>query len=168
MVSKVPELYVGKSQNKGAYHNNKKFLKIPYTYLIFQLGHIQILGQVDTCPFKKKWHFHTKYMAKIRISEFSAKNNFCPPAMAIQAVMFKMSIISVMSIVSIMSIMSILSIMSIISIMSIMSIMSIISIMFIMSMKSIMFMMSTMIESISCNICVGVRPTALRGARLFP
>ena len=30
-------------------------------------------------PFKKKLSFHTKYMAKIRISEFSAENNFCSP-----------------------------------------------------------------------------------------
>ena len=31
-------------------------------------------------PFKKKkkWPFHTKYTAKIGISEFSARNNFCP------------------------------------------------------------------------------------------
>ena len=50
-VSKVPELYVGKSQNKGAYHKKNLILKISYTYLIFQLGQIQILGQADTYPF---------------------------------------------------------------------------------------------------------------------
>ena len=78
-MSKVPELYVGKSQNRGAYHKKIKIFKIPYTYLIFQLGKIKILGQADTCPFsQKKMPFHTKYMAKIRISEFSRKNNFCP------------------------------------------------------------------------------------------
>ena len=77
---KVPELYVGKSQNRGAYHNKIKILKIFYTYQIFQLGPTKILGQADTCPFfnKKQMPFHTKYMVKIRISEFSSKNNFCP------------------------------------------------------------------------------------------
>ena len=52
-MSKVPELYVGKSQNKGAYHKKIKFLKIPYTYLILQLDQIKILGQANTCPLKK-------------------------------------------------------------------------------------------------------------------
>ena len=50
-MSEVPELYVGKSQNKGAYHKQTKNLKISYTYLIFQLSQIKILGQADTCPF---------------------------------------------------------------------------------------------------------------------
>ena len=52
-MSLVPELNVGKSQNRCAYHNNKKILKIPYTYLIFQLGQIKILGQADTCLKKR-------------------------------------------------------------------------------------------------------------------
>ena len=47
-MSKVPELYVGKSQYRCAYHK-KKILKIPYTYLIFQLRQIKILGQADKC-----------------------------------------------------------------------------------------------------------------------
>ena len=33
---------------------NKKILKIPYNYLIFQLGQIKILGQADTCLFSTK------------------------------------------------------------------------------------------------------------------
>ena len=57
--------------------NKQKILKTPYTYLICQLGQIKILGQTDTCPLKKM-PFHTEYMAKIRISEFSAQNNFFP------------------------------------------------------------------------------------------
>ena len=52
-VSIVPELNVGKSQNRCAYHK-KKVLIIPYTYLIFQLGQIKILGQADTCFFKQQ------------------------------------------------------------------------------------------------------------------
>ena len=50
-VSIVPELNVGKLQNRYAYHNNNKILKIPYTYLVFQLGQIKIKGQADTCLF---------------------------------------------------------------------------------------------------------------------
>ena len=47
----------------------------PYTYLIFHLGQFQILGEDNTCLFPKKiWPFYTNYMAKRRISEFSAKN----------------------------------------------------------------------------------------------
>ena len=63
-MSKVQELCVGKLQNKGAYHKQTKIPIIPYTYLIFRLGQIKILGQADTYPLKKKWPFHTKYMAK--------------------------------------------------------------------------------------------------------
>ena len=83
-MSKVPELNVSKSQNRCAYYNIKKFLRIPYTYLIFQSGQIKILGQADTYLFSTKnglsirnvWH-------KKRISEFSAKNNVYPPSILI-------------------------------------------------------------------------------------
>ena len=69
----------------------KYFLKIPYAYLIFQVGQIKILGQANTCLFKKKtkktWPFHTTDMAKIRISEFSAKNNFCPTVYLLEGIL---------------------------------------------------------------------------------
>ena len=66
------------SQNRCALHT-KKFLKIPFTYLIFQFGQIKIQGQADTCLFStKKWPFHTKYLVKIRVSELSAIFFFAP------------------------------------------------------------------------------------------
>ena len=63
----------------------KQILKIPYTYLIFQLGQKNPRpGGYMSFFNKKKWAFHTKYMAKIRISKFSPKNDFCPADILIE------------------------------------------------------------------------------------
>ena len=42
------------SRKIGVLITKKYFLKIPYTYLIFQLGQIKILGQANTCLFQQK------------------------------------------------------------------------------------------------------------------
>ena len=40
-----------------------------------------MLGQANICLKKKDLPFHSKYMAKIMISEFSFKHNVCPLAL---------------------------------------------------------------------------------------
>ena len=65
-MSKVPELYVGKSQNRCAYHNNKNSLR----FLIFQLGQIKIVGQADTCPFSTKKKIAFPYQIYGRNKDF--------------------------------------------------------------------------------------------------
>ena len=77
-MSKVLELYFGKSQHRCAYHT-KKILKIPYTYLTFRLGQIKILCQADICSFStKKMAFPYQIYSKNKDFWVSAKNNFCP------------------------------------------------------------------------------------------
>ena len=58
----------------------KYFRMFPYTYLIVYLGQFQILGETSNYLFSKHfvWPLHTIYMAKRRISEFSAKKYFLP------------------------------------------------------------------------------------------
>ena len=59
----------------GVLITKKYFPLFPYTYLIFDLGQFQILGEANTWLFQFfVWPFHTNYTAKRRISEFSATN----------------------------------------------------------------------------------------------
>jgi hypothetical protein len=58
---------------------NNYFLLFPQPYYNSHLGQSCIPGRANACLF---WGFflpsNAEDMAKIRISEFSAKNNFCP------------------------------------------------------------------------------------------